>query len=219
MSDVDRRRPSTRVIAIIPVGRLDGAKSRLGAVLDAEERDDLARQLAERTIRAAVATPGLAEVLVVTPDDEVRELAVEAGARPLRQRSRGLNAGLREARDEAMAAGAEAVLVLPVDLPNVSPDTLGQLIESVGGGSGPLVVIVPDRHGRGTNALLLAPPDVIDFRFGGDSKAAHIEAGATVPGARIVVVQGPLTLDLDTPEDLLLSQALDATRSGGPGGG
>ena len=65
---------------------------------------------------------------------------------------------------------------------------------------------MPDRHGRGTNALLLSPPDVIDFCFGGDSKAAHL-AAARAAGARVEVLDGPLTLDIDTPEDLLLAQA------------
>ncbi len=210
MDDVRHDR-APRVIAIIPVGMLDGAKSRLGAVLDAEERHDLARQLADTTIRAAVNAPGIAETLVVTPDDEVRGLALDAGARPIRQRSRGLNAGLREARDEAMAAGADAILVLPTDLPSVTPELLAPLVEVAADPPGPLVIIVPDRHDRGTNALLLAPPDVIDFRFGGDSKAAHVDAARAVPGAVVTVLRGPLTLDLDTPEDLLLAQAQATT--------
>ncbi len=195
----------TAVVAIVPIGSIDGAKSRLGAVLDAEERRDLALRLAERTIRAAVATPGVDEVLVITPDDEVRDLALRAGARPMRQRSRGLNDGLREARDEAIAAGADAVLVLPIDIPAIDPVLLTPLVAMAQDVSGPLVAIVPDRHDRGTNALLLRPPDVIDFRFGGDSMDAHLEAGRTAE-ARVELLDGPLTLDIDTPEDLLLAQ-------------
>ena len=65
------------------------------------------------------------------------------------------------------------------------------------------MTIVPDRHGRGTNALLLAPPDAIDPCFGGDSRAAHV-AAARAAGARLVELGGPLTLDIDTPDDLLL---------------
>lgn len=217
--DDARHDRTAHVIAIIPVGMLEGAKSRLGAVLDAEERHDLARHLADTTIRAAVETPGIAETLVITPDDEVRRLALEAGARPLRQRSRGLNAGLREARDEAVAAGADAILVLPTDLPSVTPELLMPLVDMAADPPGPLVIIVPDRHDRGTNALLLAPPDVIDFRFGGDSKAAHLEAGTAVPDSMVAVLHGPLTLDLDTPEDLLLAQAQAATGTSGAGGG
>jgi 2-phospho-L-lactate guanylyltransferase len=200
-------------VAIIPVGAIEGAKSRLGAVLDAEERRDLVLGLAERTIRAAVLTPGVDETLVVTPDDEVRDLALRAGARPLRQRSRGLNAGLREARDEAIAAGAAAVLVVPIDIPAVAPDLLAPLVETAAAGDR-VVAVVPDRHGRGTNALLLAPPAVIDFCFGGDSKDAHIDA-ARAAGARVELLGGPLTLDIDTPEDLLLAEAETTGAVGG----
>jgi 2-phospho-L-lactate guanylyltransferase len=192
---------------VIPVGSLDGAKSRLGAVLDAEERLDLVTRLATTTIQAAVATPGVADTIVVTPDDEVRGLALATGARPLRQRSHGLNAGLREARDEALAAGADAILIVPIDLPAIAPDALAAVIEAHDTHGSPMIVIVADRHGRGTNALLLAPPDVIDVRFGGDSHAAHVGA-ARDAGARIVELGGPLALDLDTPDDLLLAERL-----------
>ena len=192
-----------RVVVIVPVGTLDGAKSRLGETLDAEERRDLVTRMVRRTVEAAVGTPGVAETIVVTPDDEVRGLALAAGARPIRQRSQGLNRGLREAREEAVAGGADAVLVLPIDLPMVSADAVAAVLAPLRDEDRPLVVIVPDRHRRGTNALLLAPPDAIEFGFGGDSRAAHA-ACAVEAGARLVELDGPLALDLDTPDDLLL---------------
>lgn len=206
----DGPRPRT-VVAVIPVGMLEGAKSRLGAVLDAEERRDLVARLAEATIRAAVTTPGIAETIVITPDDEVRGLALSAGARPIRQRSTGLNAGLREARDEVVAAGDSAMLILPIDLPRVSPSALADIVAVIGEAQPPLVAIVADRHGRGTNALLLDPPDVIDVCFGGDSHGAHT-AAATVVGARLIELGGPLSEDIDTPDDLLLAQAHETER-------
>ncbi len=193
------------VHVVIPIGTLDGAKSRLGAVLDAEERHDLVTGLAETTIRAAVATPGVSETIVVTPDDDVRALALAAGARPIRQRSTGLNAGLREARDEVVAADGSAMLVLPIDLPRITPADLARVVDVLAAHPPPVVAIVPDRHGRGTNALLLAPPDVIDVHFGGDSRHAHAAAAAAA-GATLVELDGPLTEDLDTPDDLLLAQ-------------
>lgn len=199
------------VIAIIPVGRLEGAKSRLGAVLDAEERHDLAREMARRTIAVAMATPGIDDVFVVTPDDEVRTLALELGARPLRQRSAGLNRGLREARAEAIAAGAEAMLVLPIDLSHIAEASLGEVLDAAAREAGPVVVLVPDRHGRGTNVLLLRPPDAIDVRFGGDSREAHALAAAEA-GVPVIEHAGPLGLDLDTPEDLVLAQTAHPER-------
>ncbi|MEO6206350.1 MAG: 2-phospho-L-lactate guanylyltransferase [Candidatus Limnocylindrales bacterium] len=202
---------TTVVIAIIPVGSLEGAKSRLGAVLDAEERRDLAEAFTRRTIRAALATPGITETLVITPDDAVRRLAMALGARPLRQRSSGLNDGLREARDEAIAAGAEAIIVLPTDLPDISPDAIGLVMSVLHERTGPVVAIVADRHERGTNALLLSPPDVIDFCFGGDSHDAHLGA-ARAAGAFVVELASPLDLDVDTAEDLVLAQTAHPER-------
>ena len=190
-------------MAVVPVGTLDGAKSRLGETLDAEERRDLATRLLARTLEAALATPGIDEVLVVTPDDEVRQLAARAGARPIRQQSQGLNVGLRQARDEVLASGGDALLVVPIDLPLISAEALQAVLAPLDDRTRPLVVLVPDRHGRGTNALLVAPPDAIEFGFGGDSRRAHAACAADA-GARFVELDGPLSLDIDTPDDLLL---------------
>jgi len=195
------------VVAIVPIGAIEGAKSRLGRTLDAEERRDLVLRLAARTVRAAVAAAGVIETLVITPDDEVRALALEAGARPMRQRTQGLNQALVEARDEAIAAGATAVLVVPIDLPLVTAEALETVLAELAAPGRPLVVLVPDRHTRGTNALLVAPPDAIEFAFGGDSRAAHATAAGRA-GARLVELGGPLSLDLDTPDDLLLLEEL-----------
>ena len=193
-------------VVIVPVGTLEASKSRLGGTLDAEERRDLAERLVRGTVAAAVAARGVSEVLVVTPDDAVREIALDAGARPLRQRGSGLNEGLREAREEAVAAGAEAVVVLPIDLPAISPEAVEAVVDAVTDSRDerPTVVVVPDRHGRGTNALAMRPPDAIDFCFGGESRYAHGSC-ARAAGARLVELDGPLRLDLDTPEDLLLA--------------
>lgn len=191
-----------RIVAIIPVGWLDGAKSRLGGALDAEERRDLVIRMLARTVAAAIATPELADTVVISPDREALDVASAAGARTMRQRTQGLNAGLVEARDDAVAGGASAVLILPIDLPLVTPAALGELIDTADVPV-PVVALVSDRHGRGTNALLLAPPDAIAPAFGGDSRAAHVAAAAAAR-ARFVEVESPLAVDLDTPDDLLL---------------
>lgn len=189
---------------VIPVRTFEGAKSRLGAVLDAEERRDLVERLLRRTVAAALATPGVAEVVVVSPDPEVLVVAVAAGARPLAQRSRGLNPALQEAR---AAVSADRLLVLPADLPAVTPGDIAQILAAGDAAGAPGVILAPDRHGRGTNALLLAPPDVIDPAFGGDSRAAHAWLASSADAA-YVEVPGILALDIDTPDDLLLAEPL-----------
>jgi 2-phospho-L-lactate guanylyltransferase len=200
--------PAQRIVAIVPVGALEGAKSRLGGTLDAEERRELAIDMLDRTVRAALGTDAIDETLVVSPDREVLARAASAGARTLLQRSQGLNRGIREARDDAIAGGADAIVIVPIDLPLVSSAVLEQLIAPLAAiVERPLVVLAPDRHGRGTNGLVVAPPDAIEFGFGGDSRAAHAACAAEA-GARYVEIDGPLSLDIDTPDDLLLVEQL-----------
>lgn len=198
-----------RIAAIVPVGTLEGAKTRLGETLDAEERLDLVERLLARTLGAALAVDRLADVLVVSPDRDVLQLASDLGARTLRQRSVGLNAGLAEARADAIAGGADAILVLPIDLAFVSPTTIEVLLDPLEPAlfeptaAPSIVVLAPDRHGTGTNALVLRPPGVIDFAFGPDSRSAH-RAAAKAAGAAYLEVDGPLAIDIDTPADLVL---------------
>ena len=191
----------TRIAAIIPAGTLEGAKTRLGGTLDAEERQDLAERLLTRTVLAALAAEGIDDVLVVSPDREVLRHAASLGARTLRQRSVGLNAGLDEGRLDVVAGGAEAILVLPIDLPFVTTEAVAAVLGPLGAVAD--VVLVADRHGNGTNALVLRPPDAIAFAFGPGSRHAH-RAAAEAVGARYVEVEGPLAFDLDTPDDLVV---------------
>jgi 2-phospho-L-lactate/phosphoenolpyruvate guanylyltransferase len=195
----DRPRPT---VVIVPVRGLEGAKSRLGEALDAEERRDLVEQLLRHTIATSQATPGVTEVGVISPDPDALDLAAAIGARPILQRSRGLNPAILEAR-AVVPAGAR-LLILPSDLPALSQAALHEVLEAADVAGPPCVVIAPDRHGRGTNVLLLDPPDVIDPAFGGDSRAAHAWL-ASSGGAAFIEVEGDLGLDVDTPDDLLLA--------------
>jgi 2-phospho-L-lactate guanylyltransferase len=194
--------PTSRVVALVPVRSLEGGKSRLAERLDAEERAELVGRLLRTTIEAL--TPHVDRVVVVSPDRDVLDLAAAAGAEPLLQRAGGLNTALRLARRHALDLGADAVLVVPPDLPRVDEAEIERIL-ATGDRAAAVVVIVPDRHGTGTNALLLAPPDVIDFSFGTGSRATH-GAAADAAGADLVELDGPLALDLDTPDDLLLAE-------------
>jgi 2-phospho-L-lactate/phosphoenolpyruvate guanylyltransferase len=204
-----------RTAVAIPVRALEGAKSRLGAVLDAEERRELVELLLRRTVEAACATAGVDLVAVVSPDADALAVGVEAGAEPIVQRSSGLNPGVVEAR-EALRGRADRLLVLPADLPGITAADISALLAladaaGLAGGAParnlPVVVLAPDRHGRGTNALLLDPPGVIEPAFGGDSRDAHAGLAAAA-GAAYVEAAGLLELDLDTPDDLLLVEAI-----------
>jgi 2-phospho-L-lactate guanylyltransferase len=124
------------------------------------------------------------------------------------ERAPGLNEAIEAARSVAVARGATAVLVLPADLPSVTSAAIDDIVAAANAVPAPhgLVAIVPDRHGRGTNALLVSPPGAIDPAFGEASRAAH-EARAAAAGAAWLELGGPLALDLDTPADLVAAQA------------
>lgn len=205
-----------RIAAVIPVGTLERAKTRLGGILDAEERQDLVMRLLARTVKTALDVDRLDDVLVISPDRDVLTRAAELGARTLRQRSRGLSAGVRDGRDDAMAGGANAILVLPVDLPFVTVAAIRDVLGALPGDADttPTVVLVPDRHGTGTNALAMRPPDAIDVAFGPSSRDAHRHHAESAGARYIEIVDSPLSVDLDTPDDLILVEATAPERIG-----
>jgi 2-phospho-L-lactate guanylyltransferase len=188
---------STRII--VPHRGLEQAKTRLAAVLDPAQRAALAEWLLRHVLDAAVATEH--EVVVISPDASLEPLAMASGAGLAVQRGLGLNAGLTQARDEALMDGVEVLAVLHGDLPDLAPADVTALLAAVSG-PGPAVAIAPDAAARGTNGLALAPPDAIGFQFGRDSFAAHL-AAAGRSGTRLSVVERPgLAFDVDTPQDL-----------------
>jgi 2-phospho-L-lactate guanylyltransferase len=195
--------------AVIAVRGLERAKSRLGGPLDAEERLDLVSRLLRRAIEATTGSSRIAGTIVVSTDPAALELARDAGAVPVADFDRGLNPALVIARTEALARGATALVVLPADLPWLDRQTLEAVLEAAGGAAtgDRLVALVPDRHGTGTNVLVLAPPGTIDFAFGPGSRSIHA-AEAAAAGAAYVELGGPLDIDLDTPEDLVLVEGL-----------
>lgn len=182
----------------MPHRGLEAAKTRLAPILDPAEREALARTLLARVL--AVVSEACEDVVVITPSEALRPIVEEAGARLSVQRGMGLNAGLEQARAEAVADGVELLGVLHGDLPNLSPDDVGALLDAVPAGGG--VAVAPDRAGTGTNGLAQSPADAIAFRFGTDSLARHREAAAEA-GLPLQVVERPgLAFDLDTPADL-----------------
>jgi 2-phospho-L-lactate guanylyltransferase len=96
--------------------------------------------------------------------------------------------------------GADCVVLLPGDCPLLDPRELDRLLTAL---PASYVAIVPDRHGTGTNALVLAPPSAIEPAFGEGSCARHV-AAARQAGVPFAVEELPsLALDLDTPADVV----------------
>jgi 2-phospho-L-lactate guanylyltransferase len=203
----------SRTWALVPIRGLETAKTRLGGDLDAEERRDLVVDLLRRTLVATRDAHRIAGTIVVTMDPVAAGMARDHRAIGLVERAPGLNEAITAARSVAVARGATAVLVLPADLPAVSASAVDALVEAAESvaftSSRGLVALVTDQHGSGTNALLVSPPGRIDPRFGPGSRDLH-RAATAAAGGTLVELEGPLALDVDTPDDLVAAEALGA---------
>lgn len=199
--------------AIVPIKPLSRSKSRLSSVLSDEERAELSRRMLVHTLNTLKDVAEIEHTLVVSRDTHALSIARQHGARTVAERgSPKLNTALVRATIVAQGYGVSGVLVLPADLPLISVEDIRKLIEKAK--EPPVVVIAPDRHGSGTNALLASPPGLIDYDFGPDSFEQHISR-AKDAGARIEVCEiSSLGLDLDLPEDLaILQEGLESNLS------
>ena len=188
--------------AIVPVKPLRRGKSRLAGTLSEDERTHLNQLLLEHTLKTLTDLREIEQILVVSRDPAALSLARDHGARTVRETSGSpqLNTALTRATVVAQVYATRGVLVLPADLPLMTPDDILSLIKRAT--KPPVVVIAPDRREEGTNALLISPAGLIDYDFGPGSFKRHCER-ARQAGARLEVVTLPsLGLDLDLPEDL-----------------
>ena len=197
--------------AIIPVKPLRRGKSRLAGTLSEDERTELNRSLLQNTLKTFADLREVEEVLVISRDPQALTIARNYGARTVREDGQPeLNTALKRATVVAQLYATGGVLVLPADLPLVTRDDILTLIERAG--EPPVVVIAPDRHERGTNALLISPTGLIEYDFGEDSFQRHCQR-AREAGARLEIVNLPtLGLDLDLPEDLELVRKFELAK-------
>ncbi|MBN1438676.1 MAG: 2-phospho-L-lactate guanylyltransferase [Anaerolineales bacterium] len=187
--------------AIVPVKRLSAAKSRLAPALTLRRRRELVLGLLVRTLKVLGKVEGIEKILVAGKDRAVRRIAAQAGAEFVPEGVRGgMNRALARAAAEAGRRGAESLLILPADLPLLAPtDVTWALARRK---RQPFFAISPDRAGRGTNLLLVAPPGLIRFSFGRFSFVRHLRAARQAGVNATVLSRRALAWDLDRPEDL-----------------
>jgi 2-phospho-L-lactate/phosphoenolpyruvate guanylyltransferase len=204
-----------RTLAVLPVKRFDAAKQRLAATLGPGARAELAEAMLADVLAALVAAREVERVAVVTAEERAVAAARATGAEVVDDPAEaGQSPAATRGIVHALAAGYDRVLLVPGDTPLLDPARLDDLLvrskASLFGAA-----IVPDRHGTGTNALLLSPPDALAPRFGPDSLARHLTAARGAGIAYAVERVEALEHDVDTPDDLAaLAIRLPAT---GPG--
>ncbi len=142
--------------------------------------------------------------MVVSRDPEALTIARDYGARTVQEQgSPQLNTALTRATMVAVSHSVQGVLIVPADLPLLTADDIHEVINL--GANPPVVVITPDRHRQGTNALLISPPGLIQYEYGPGSFQRHCSQ-AEKKGARLEVCERvSVALDIDFPEDLELA--------------
>jgi 2-phospho-L-lactate/phosphoenolpyruvate guanylyltransferase len=187
--------------AIVPVKGLSVANGRLDGTLSADERTQLAEALFLDLIVKLPRSRCIDDVMVVTADESIARQVRWFGHKVLLQdQDEGHSEAAAAGARAAMAEGAARVAMLPVDCPMLDIQELDAHV----GRSPRTALIIPDRHGTGTNGLVLAPPDVFLPAFGPESCARHVSR-ARASGISFALEQvESMGIDLDTAEDYLL---------------
>jgi 2-phospho-L-lactate guanylyltransferase len=187
-------------VALLPAKPLTLAKTRLGTLLDDDERMRVAAAMFADVLHALGAAHGLDAVVVVTADATLAARARAAGAVVVDEGApRGLNGAVALGTDTAMRLGATTAVVVLSDVPLVEPADIDELLAKAPPHG---ALVVPSKEGTGTNAMLRQPPSVFAPCFGGRSLERHVAAAERARIACAIARNPRLELDLDTPEDL-----------------
>jgi len=187
--------------ALVPIGRLADAKSRLLPAADRAAAGRLALAMLDDVLAALAAARRIDRVAVVTPDDAVARHAEAAGATALLRREPGLNASLDEGAAKLAWGGRDGLLVILGDVAGATPRDLDAACDAAAALGRPGVVLCPSADG-GTAVLVRTPHDAIPSRFGAESAARHREAAAAAGVPLRELALPSLAVDLDEPDDV-----------------
>ena len=206
--------PAGGIWVVVPVKDTAGAKQRLAPAVPQALRQALALAMLEDVLSAIAEVPGLAGRLLVTTDPAAIELAARYGMQSQAEGAADGHTGAVMAAARRLAAnGVPAMLTLPGDVPLVTAGEIGRLIDAHR--PAPSFTIAPSHDEKGSNAILMSPPDAVPLHFGDDSFFPHL-AATEARDIRPNIVRLPgIALDIDTPEDLTRFAALgSASRAG-----
>ena len=189
-----------RATAIVPVKRFGAAKQRLADELAAEQRALLATAMLDDVLAALGRSVTIERILVVSGEPAAMAIAARRGVEVVGDPDdRGHSEAALIGIEAAGPAGSDCVALLPGDCPLLDAGELDRLLADL---EVPSVTVIPDRHGTGTNGLLLAPPAAIAPSFGPDSCERHLRMARVAGVAATIASADSLGLDLDTGEDL-----------------
>ena len=191
------------ISAVIPIKQLADAKQRLSGLLTGEERTRLFRAMVQDVLVAVEVCPLIDEILIVTSDEEVAELARSFGASVMPEPKRpGLIAAVTEAANALTERGDTNLVFLPGDIPLVTPEELEVVLDGFGRNADAELIIVPAEDLGGSNCVACSPPDCMEFGFGEDSFRRHLRLAESRGIVPTVTRLPGIGLDVDTPSDL-----------------
>lgn len=189
----------TETWALIPVKRPAQSKTRLLSVLQPQECALLSQAMLMDVLTAVDEAQHIDRVAILTNDDEVAAVAQQLGHEVLRDRSDDeLSSGLTQASQRLATRGATRILILPGDLPTITAADIDDLLTRHTTG----LSLCPAIRDGGTNALVCSPADAIEFQFGKDSAARHLDAAAAAGLESQRLAIPAFFRDIDIPEDL-----------------
>lgn len=182
---------------LIPVKSLRHGKSRLAPLLGDIERADLNRRLFDHVMSVAREFPGIDRTAIVSECDEVLACARDLGALAIRQYAAGMNAAISEGA-QLLRNVTDDLLVLPSDLPALKANDIRSFcaVDRVH-----RIALCPDRHGRGTNGILLREGATLEFAFGEDSFARHWRQASAAGANPHRFDNLNIAYDIDVPAD------------------
>ena len=198
---------SADLVAVVPVRGLPAGKRRLAAQLDIDERNGLVRAMLDDVLAALVTAESVDRIVIASRDAAARDEAARLDVEFLDQTDLKLGYNRAVAFAQGALAASDAILIVPADVPLVTPDAIDLMVSTAP--DGPAVVVAP-AHNGGTNGLFLRPPDIIAPQFGPSSARAHAQSAASAGEAGVPFREARIDVwafDLDTPADLRWLQA------------
>jgi 2-phospho-L-lactate guanylyltransferase len=186
--------------AIVPVKPFARAKRRLAPLLSPPERIALCRAMLGDVLAALRASPDIGEVLVVTSDSDAAILAGDNGASVIADGDNNLNTAISLGLQHLAGRGQAAAVIVPADLPQLSPTTLAACRKAMEYQVS--IAIVPATYDGGTNLLAMRPIGLISPSFGPDSFAHHTAAARAAGANPLILKDSEANSDIDRPDDI-----------------
>jgi len=188
--------------AVIPVKEMQGSKQRLSSLLTPDQRQGLAQAMLMDVLDAAFGARDLAGVILVTLDPFATKLGQDMGAHIMTDGARdGHTGAVTAAARRLVAEGCHAMLTMPGDIPRVTAEEI-QAVIAHHSPMAPAFTIVPAHDEKGSNCIVMTPPDSVPLRFGEDSYFPHLTAARRLDIEPGIVRLPGIGMDIDHPEDV-----------------